>query len=194
MQPQTLPTVRHYSDGSRSAPSTPWGPGQYVKTYARGVAEIGTAQHGGIRVSRGLAQKRMIPEILACAIERKQYFWFEEDCAFMLVVLSMPEIFKPELLEAARSSVKSSYPDEYTALTGEAVAVAESYELRRRQFAAETRERFVGYSAQGDWAEGVPKGMVQVCGRRASDKAQTEIFVSSEAYATRGPFGYVLPL
>ncbi len=189
-----MQTTRHYSDGARNAPSTPWGPGQYVKTLARGVAEIGTAGHGGIRVSRGLAQKRMLPEILACAIERKHYFWFEEDCDYMLVVLSMPEIFPPELLGAARTSVKGWHPDEYTTLTGEAVAVEESYVLQQRRFKTETHERFVVRAAWGDHTDGVPKGMVKVLGCRASDNAEKEALVSSEDYAKRGKFGYVLPL
>ncbi len=193
MQTQTSPTVRHYSDGARSAPSTPWGPGQYVKTFARGVAEIGTAGHGGLRVSRGLALRTMRKEILACAIERRDYFWFEEDCDYMLVVLSMPEVFPPETQDAAQASVKTWHPDEYTALTGEAVAVEDSYVLQQRRFKTETHERFVVTAARGDWAEGVPEGMVGVSARRASDGAEKEAVLSSADYATRGKFGFVLP-
>lgn len=184
-------SIRSYADGDRNAPSTPWGPGQYVKAIARGVAEVGCAQHGGIRVSRALALRRLRPEILRCAIERKDYFWFEEDCAYMLVVLSLPKLFEPKLIEQAVFTAKSYYPDEYTLLTGEPVADEESYVLQKRRFEEETRGRFVGVSAQGDWAKDVPVGMVKVIARRASDGEELELFVSSEEYAGRSKFGYV---
>ena len=183
--------VKSYPDGK--GPSTPWESGQQVKTVARGVAEVGTASHGGMRVSRGLATRRMKPEILACAIERSGYFWFEEDCAYALVVLSMPELFEAKMVESAKASAKTWNPDEYTVLTGEPVVVEESYTLQRRAFEAETKDKFVVRCAWGDWEDDVPKGMVKVFSRRDSDGAERYGLVNAVDYNTRrSKFGYVL--
>lgn len=188
---QQQPTIRSYRDGDKRATSTPWGPAQYVKTFARGVAEVGCSQHGGLRVSRALALKVFDPKVLACAIERTRYFWFEGDCAYMLVVLMMPELFEDRVREQATFTVKDYYPDEYTIITGESVALEESYVLQKRKFEADTKCRFVAQAAYGDWAEGVPKGMVKVLAKRASDGVKKEFVIPCEEYKNRSRFGYV---
>lgn len=183
--------VKHYNYGR--GPSTPWGRADTVKTHARGVAEVGTPGHGGFRVSRGLATKRMLPEVLKVAIETTGYFWFEEDCAYSLVVLSMTELFEEGLVELARSSAKNWYPDEYELITGEMLSCADSYVLQKRSFENATRDRFVVTSASGSWKDGVPDGMVEVHARRASDGAIRVELVDAKEYDGRGKFGYVLP-
>lgn len=182
--------VKSYPEGR--GPHTPWGSGQYSKPFGRGIAEIGTAGHGGIRVSRALAEKNMRPEILKVAIEQGDYYWFEEDCAYSLVVLSFPERFEEKHHNYAHGAAKSWYPEEYTLITGQPVALEESHVLQERKFKAETRERFVVRSACGSWKEGVPEGMVEVHARRASDGAEKVSLVTDDEYKTRGKFGYVL--
>lgn len=174
-------------------PSTPWGSAQYTRSFGRGIGECGTAGHGGIRVSRALAEKTMLPAVLRKAIRQGGYYWFEEDCAYSLVVLSFPERFDAQRHEYAHRAARDWYPDEYTLLTGKPVALEESYTLQRRAFEAETRERFVVRSASGDWKAGVPKGMVEVLAKRASDGAEMTALVPADEYDARGKFGYVLP-
>jgi len=183
--------TKWYPEGR--GPSTPWGSAQYIKPFGRGIGECGTAGHGGVRVSRALAEKTMLPAVLKQAIVRKDYYWFEEDCAYSLVVLSFPERFEEKAHEYAHAAAKNWFPDEYTLLTGNAVALEESHTLQRRKFEAETRDRFVVCSASGDWKEGVPAGMVEVLAKRASDGARVTALVPADEYQTRGKFGYVLP-
>lgn len=182
--------TRWYPEGQ--GPHTPWGSGQYVKPFGRGIAEIGTAGHGGVRVSRALAKKSMLPEVLKVAIPQGGYYWFEEDCAYSLVVLTFPDRFEDKHRDYAHSAGKDWYPELYTLITGKPVALEESYTLQKRKFEAETRNKFVVWSASGDWKEGVPKGMVEVVARRASDGAKKTTLVAADEYETRGKFGYVL--
>lgn len=173
-------------------PHTPWGSAQYVKTFGRGIAECGTASHGGVRVSRGLAEKVMLAAVLKQAIKQGGYYWFEEDCAYALVVLTFPDRFEEKHHEYAHNAGKNWYPELYTLITGKPVALEESYTLQKRKFEAETHDRFVVRSASGDWKEGVPKGMVEVLARRASDGAEKTELLPADEYKTRGKFGYVL--
>jgi hypothetical protein len=183
--------TRHY-DYREKRPSTPCGPADYVKPIARGVAEVGTASHGGMRVSRALAQKRFDARVLALAIEGKRHFWFEEDCAYALVVLTMPELFNEHQIFFAKNAVKNYYPDEYTIITGEEVLLQESYVLQKRQFEAQTRDRFVVYSAVGDWAQGVSKGMIRAWARRATDGEKREFLIPEKMIQSSKTFGYVV--
>lgn len=185
-----MSNIKSYPEGK--GPWTPWGSGQYSKPCGRGIAQVGTAGHGGIRVSQGMAEKGMLPAVLKVAIKQGGYYWFEEDCAYSLVVLSFPERFDEKMLEYAHSAAKSWHPDEYTLITGMPVALEESHVLQERKFRAETRERFVVRSACGSWKEGVPEGMVEVHARRVSDGAEKVAMVTADEYQTRGKFGYVL--
>lgn len=80
-----------------SVQSTPWGQSQWQKKIARGITQISTAGHGGYRISKVLAEKRISEEmrtkagILYCG-----YWYFEEDCAWSAVVLSFPELYTLE--------------------------------------------------------------------------------------------------
>jgi len=157
------------------------------------VAFVSTAGHGGFRVSQGLAKKKLLPEVQAAAIKRSGYYFFEEDCDYALVMLSMPEMFVPAELEQARVSGKDWNPDLFTLITGEEVPTEESYTLRKRAFEIETHDRFIGVCAWGDSKEGVPQGMVEVRGRRVSDGAEKTILVARDTYKNRGKFGFVFP-
>jgi len=186
-----MSTEKQYQEGQ--GPSSPWGRVQFSKTYGRGVTMVSTAGHGGFRVSQGLVEKKFLPEVQAAAIKRSGYYFFEEDCDYALVMLSLPWMFVPAELEAARASGKDWNPELFKLITGEDVSLEESCVLRRRAFETETHNRFVGVSASGSWKEGVPEGMVEVIGRRVSDGAEKTILVSADTYKARGKLGYVFP-
>lgn len=170
---------------------SPWGKIDHATTLADGIATVSTPSHGGVKLDRKRNAK------MPAAVRRKGG-WYEEDCEWALVVLVFPEAFKPESVEAAHSSAKGWFPDEYTAITGKPVAVEESYTLQKRAFKAETANRYVVVSACGDWHEKVPKSMVGVSATLGGDRghkaweAQIHRLVPEDAYAKRGRFGYVL--
>lgn len=98
------------------AVSTPWGTGQYVEKVARGIAFIGTAGHGGYRVSNGKLDKACASKGFAVKYTRKDkdYTWFEEDCEWAFVAILFPENFKPEHIDDARRIINNYWPDLYT--------------------------------------------------------------------------------
>jgi hypothetical protein len=79
--------------------SSPWGSIQATYPIMRGAAWVSTAGHGGLRVSRGFADKHFSPQALAApfVFVTKDYVFFEEDCAWAIAVYESPEIFEAEL-------------------------------------------------------------------------------------------------
>jgi hypothetical protein len=164
---------------------SPWGAVQYSSPIGTdGIFMVSTAGHGGIKVPAAL--NRRVHEAW-----RQAGGWYEEDCEWAIVALTFPELFAGHI-EAAESSARNYFPDEYTAATGKAVPVAESYTLRKRAFEASTADAFVVTSAFGDWHEAVPAGMVGVVARRKSDDARATFLLPEEDYQTRGEDGFVI--
>jgi hypothetical protein len=94
--------------------STPWGKSDYIKKYTRGIAFLATPGHGGFRVSKKLALKKIPAEMIRVAsINMGNYFWFEEDCAWSVVAISFPEVF-PDLIETAKKSFDRWYSPRIT--------------------------------------------------------------------------------
>ena len=172
--------------GSRS----PWGTIDHVTVHAPGIASVSTPRHGGFKLDRSHNAK--VPA--AC---RRKGGWYEEDCEYAISVLVFPEAFEDRIVEGARASLKNWYPEAYTAITGEPVALEDSYELRRRAFKARNADKHVVVSASGS-GPGVPAGMVGVTATLGGERgqaawdAQIHRLVTAEAYAKRGQFGYVL--
>lgn len=164
---------------------SPWGPVDHFREFAPGMANVGTPGHGGIKLDR--ARNAKMPEAV-----RRPGGWYEEDCEWSLVALVFPEAFSEKEREHASSTAKNYFPEEYTAVTGKSVAVEESYLLRKRAFEAETRTKFVTRSACGDWADWVPKGMVGVIARRASDDAERTYLVPANEYQDRNGNPFVV--
>lgn len=73
----------HYptsKNGFDLGPSTPWGKAQYGYHLARGVVFYGTAGHGGMKVSKRIAEKYMTEYSRENCIQRYGAYWYEEDC------------------------------------------------------------------------------------------------------------------
>lgn len=84
--------------------NTPWGASDYQKQVAAGIVFVATPSHGGYFLS---------PEMLAKvpAAWRKVSFngqgargWFEEDCDWCMVALTLPDAFPTEAQAAARQT------------------------------------------------------------------------------------------
>lgn len=163
---------------------SPWGRPDSVTQLAAGVWRVSTPGHGGFKLSP--ERNAAVP-----AIAREPDGWYEEDCAWAIAALAHPDAF-PEVQTQARKTAMNWSPDAFTAITGEAVAPADSRALRKRAFGYESLTQFVVVSAFGSWSPFVPEGKVGVCASRASDGARQWALVDLDRYAARGEFGYVL--
>ena len=83
------------------ATSSPWGIVQHARALVRGVTEVSTAGHGGLRVAPGWARKNLSEAAIDCAMPWGAYLWFEEDCLASLVHLES---------EAVRGAVTAGHP------------------------------------------------------------------------------------
>ena len=86
--------------------NTPWGRSQSVKDLGSGVLSVTTASHGGIYVP--VDQLKRIPREAQDYAKRwsGSKHWYEEDCAWAHVAVSMPELFREDEVECARSTVE----------------------------------------------------------------------------------------
>ena len=60
---------------------SPWGEIQTCHTLCPGAYSVSTAGHGGVMVSRELADKVLCKEAKTCGFMERGYLCFEEDCA-----------------------------------------------------------------------------------------------------------------
>lgn len=89
--------------------STPWGLADFQKKVAPGITIFHTPGHGGIRVSKKLAETRMNrSDLERAAIIYKGQYWFEEDCAWACVAIAFPNCFA-DTLEIARKTYAHWY-------------------------------------------------------------------------------------
>lgn len=103
-----------YRTDYHSHTSTPWGPAQSATHVTRGIVRYSTAGHGGFHVSAGLLKQ--MPEYMQKADKYADGTagWFEEDCAWSLVVLTFPQFFTLQARMDALDTVRSIYPQVYT--------------------------------------------------------------------------------
>jgi len=88
--------------------NTPWGMADYSRKVADGIWCLSTPSHGGYWVSRERLLQ-MPPKFRSCAYCPKNGQWFEEDCSWCGVVLSFPEYFGEEEVQAAKASYELYY-------------------------------------------------------------------------------------
>lgn len=98
------------------ATSTPWGASQYAKTITRGATFFSTAGHGGLRITKTLAEKHNLPKYMidGVAIVDKYGYWFEEDCACCVALLWLHENGLHEIdLNVVEGTIRAYYPEVY---------------------------------------------------------------------------------
>lgn len=184
---------------------TPWGLSDHSEVVARGIVFYSTPSHGAYHLTANRVQQ-LPPSIKEEAqkhgfITAKGDAWFEEDCAYSLVVLGFPEHFTEKQLEAAHKSAKNWHPDAWMGLTATPLPLSESRVLRERVFNANVKNLYVGVSAYGSWAEHVPEGMAGVHarlgGRSGTDLAGSNWLVPEAEYQDRHKdprheFGFII--
>jgi hypothetical protein len=91
--------------------STPWGAAQAATYFGTGIVMYSTAGHGGFHVAAGLLKS--MPDYLQRADRYADGTagWFEEDCAWSIVVISFPDRFNAKTRESAISTMQSTYPE-----------------------------------------------------------------------------------
>ena len=168
---------------------TPWGEPQSVEEVAEGITFVSTASHGGYHLSP--EKNQVVNEIW-----RRQDNWYEEDCDWAIVAITFPEFFTKEDVSNARRTAINWLPDEYMAVTGKKIAIAESKTLSERAFFAANSDKYIVISAVGDWHEKVPEGQVAVYaaigGKRNDTKNEKCFLVHAEEYEKRSGHGFVI--
>ena len=92
---------------------TPWGLSQSINKIAPGIAFLSTAGHGGYRVSKRKADRYFTHAELkhAAIFYGGNYYWFEEDCAWVMVARAFPHLFEPSVREIAKGIYERFYAE-----------------------------------------------------------------------------------
>lgn len=171
------------------ATSTPWGTAQSVIHIARGIRSVSTSSHGGVLVSPSMNSK--IPEYM-----RDDSGSYEEDCDWCIPAVIFESLWRSwadstnwttgdHQMECAWRTFKDYYPDAYQRFKGEELKIGESYKKDERTLNAQVKESFVACGAWSDSSEGIPKGMIGILAKRASDGEKLFCLVPKEEYKTR---------
>lgn len=92
--------------------SSPWGKSQQINKIAPGIAFVSTAGHGGYRVSKRKAEKYFTHvELKHAAIMSGSYYWFEEDCAWVMVARAFPHLFESSMQAVAKGIYERFYAE-----------------------------------------------------------------------------------
>lgn len=114
-----LKVTKWYPEGK--GPWSPWGGVQFATILCRGVRNVSTAGHGGLRVSEKLAEKKLSKLACSYAIHANGAYWFEEDCLCAIAFYEQPAwmtgLFGPDETEPIVSCLKTleMYYPEYLA-------------------------------------------------------------------------------
>lgn len=74
-----------------AATTTPWGTSQDQYNLAPGLIWYNTPGHGGLYVSKALADKELSANAREMAIKYKGAYWYEEDCQYAIPLYEKPE-------------------------------------------------------------------------------------------------------
>ena len=118
---------------------TPWGKADSVHDLGPGAVQVSTPGHGGVKLSA--TRNRAVHASI-----RSRDGWYEEDCEFHAVAFTHPDL-ELETPEQAARGMKSWFPDQYEAITGETIAPGESHQKDQRAWHAKHADDQVVISA-----------------------------------------------
>lgn len=156
----------HVAEGAR----TPWGEAQHVNRLGPGAVFVGTAGHGGVKLSK--ERLRTIPPALRFGS------WFEEDCEVSVVGMYHPDLF-PNSTHDFEQSVKDWFPDQYEKSTGRTLQPGESRKRDEDLWMKAHHDHFVTTAARHDDAH---PGFTIVHAKRASDGTEVQALIPSDEY------------
>jgi hypothetical protein len=90
-----------------TAAATPWGASQSVKKVMNGLTWHSTAGHGGLCVSKGLADRKLSSNARAEGIKYAGSYWYEEDALWAIPMYENPDWLKLMLEQGIFSSLPS---------------------------------------------------------------------------------------
>jgi hypothetical protein len=168
--------------------SSPWGLVQSRTVYGPGIARVTTATHGGFVLDE--AANHGVPAEI-----RNLDGVYEEDREWAKVAFAYPDLFTTLDKTCARTILIDDYPDAYTTLTGEVLAVADSRTLRERIFLARSASSYVVTSAERDGADRVTVtavygGFAVPLHQRAGKTRR--FIVPADEYDPRQEFGFIV--
>lgn len=160
----------------RAGSRTPWGVAQYAEHIAPGVVIVGTAGHGGVKLSQ--ERNREIPTAL-----RQSSGWYEEDCESYIPMMIHPVAFSTsqrsvqDALETGKRGVIEWFPNEYEAAFHTILDIGQSSTKDRKTWHEIHANDEVAVSARS-WGDDVPEGMVVVSVCRGGRGERGENFQS----------------
>ncbi len=165
---------------------TPWGKSDYQKEVTKEIVFHATPGHGGYKVYD--KQNKRIPDYM-----RKDQGWYEEDCEWALVVVSLPEFFPEKTVLEAKNTFRNWFPKEYEQFYGVTLAPGESYINDHNNFDKAHENDMVVVSALG-----TDNHMVICMATKGGKRSHEEwnhpkwYLITSEKYSTRKGFSYVI--
>lgn len=167
-------SVANIGSGSR----TPWGTASYVDHLAPGIVSVGTAGHGGLKLSR--ERNMAIPAPL-----RRASGWYEEDCEANIPLHFHAQDTSQDgdpdrLKEMTSHSIKNWFPEKWEAYTGVQLQPGESTTKDRTSWETAHADDWVVSGASrvdGD------DSLVNVTARRRGESA--DFIVTAAEYGTR---------
>lgn len=178
---------------------SPWGPVQYQENITDDIAWVGTAGHGGCKVSPKL--NRTIPDHL-----RNDNGWYEEDCEWAKAYVALEQHILANANDQHsinvikeghhKDTLRNWYPDAYELVYGKTLQPGESYERDKQIFRQKHKNDYVCVSARMD-SDDPGMVIVSACIGGRNENGQypsklTEFHVTSEEYETRDKFGFVV--
>jgi hypothetical protein len=109
--------IERYSLPDGCPKYSPWGEVQTGERLADGVYFVSTPSHGGFKLSP-------VNNVLIPVAFRRKDGWYEEDCDAAIPIFFMPNLFKPEEVENARSSLQTWHRREWQAHFGDAISLS----------------------------------------------------------------------
>jgi hypothetical protein len=114
-----------------TATATPWGASQTTHKVMNGLTWYSTAGHGGLCVSKGLADKKLSPNAREEGIKYGGSYWYEEDAQWVIPVYENPEWLKLMLdrkifssvptMDELKAKIERYFPDYFKAGQAEVV-------------------------------------------------------------------------
>jgi len=93
------------------ATQTPWGKADQVKHITRGIRQVMTPSHGGYMLSPKKNEKVPLAWRQASFGKNGMKGNYEEDCDWVLVVLTFPELFSPGTTQSATECFPVFFPE-----------------------------------------------------------------------------------
>lgn len=141
---------------------TPWGRSDGYIDYGDGVERHTTPSHGGFWVPKRL--NKSIPDSY-----RRSNGWYEEDCEWAKVAVSLPHLFTDRERRTADRILRDWFPDEYEQVNGIILEEGQSRTKDERILRARHANDWIVISAiRSQEHEGMVECIATVGGKRSS--------------------------